>query len=382
MRRGESKGSWAHDAQYFDDPETEDSQQPGRFHKVVGAITILIAAAFFVNTTLAANISLTNANPVEFGQGILKTTACSGNTSLAIKTTSSFSNSAGGGAYYLSSIKVSNIPDSCFGSDFLLNAHGETSSAPMALFNTSSTDAVIYDNTGTFQLGAGSTGMTIVSGAGEFTVSFTVPVALSRDVFRVTIQSSAHGAVSCALGGECVVGDTGPGNGKIFYVSAGGFACGPLRNATCHYLEIAPTNWDGGTDPQRPWAQSTPVDYTSTSIMLSSSIGYGALNTKAIIDQGNSNTATSAAAKASSYSVVVNGSTINDWFLPTELELKELWDQRTVVGFTTTSPYNYWSSTSTNSLNGRYFIFGGVNLGSASGMAKTTSLVVRPARAF
>jgi hypothetical protein len=180
-----------------------------------------------------------------------------------------------------------------------------------------------------------------------------------------------------------VVGDTGPGGGKVFYVSVGGFTCGPLRNATCHYMEIAPTNWNGGTDPQRPWAQSTPVNYTGTAITLSGNLGYGALNTKAIIDQGNTNGATAAAPLAASYSPVVNGSTINDWFLPSENEWAQVWAQRTIIGFTP-SGSNYWASNSPGNENGRYFMFdGGTGPGQASGMVKATATnYVRPARAF
>ncbi len=383
MRAKEPRICGVEYSSYSDDPVIEEAHKTGRFNKVIGAFTILIAASFFLNSTLAANISLTNTNPVEFGQGVLRTTACSGSTFLTIKPTSSFTNSTGAGSYYLASIKVSNIPDSCFGSDFLLSAYGETSSVPLALFNATSTDAIVYNNAGTFQLGAGSTGMTIASGSGEFTVSFTAPAALSKNISRVTIQSSPHGAVSCDLGGACVVGDTGPGGGKVFYVLAGGFSCGPTRSATCNYLEIAPTNWNGGTDPQRPWAQSTPVDYTSSSMTLTASLGYGALNTKAIIDQGNSNTATSAAALAASYSPVVNGSTINDWFLPSENEWAQVWAQRTVIGFAA-SGANYWSSTAFSTGNGRYFMFeGGTGPGTASGLPRSRADVyVRPARAF
>jgi hypothetical protein len=368
---------------YSDDPEVVDVPQSNRFSKILGAITILIAASFFVNSTLAANINLTGTNSVEFGQGVQLTTACSGNVSLTIQPASSFSNSAGGGAYALASIKVTNIPDSCFGSDFILNAYGETSTAPLPLFNSTSTDAVIYNNAGTFQPGMGSTGMSVASASGQFTATFTVPVSLSKSIYRITIQSGPHATLSCALGGTCVVGDTGPGGGKIFYVSAGGFACGITRSATCHYLELAPTNWNGGSDPTRSWAQSTPVDYTTTTLLLNQSLGYGALNTKAIIDQGNSNTATSAAALAASYSVVVNGTTVNDWFLPAENDWYEVWNQRTVIGFTATGG-NYWSSSSVAQTNGRYFIFSGTGFGGASGMPKGTSngMYVRPARAF
>lgn len=369
---------------YSDDPEIEESPRPRSNKKILGAATLLFAAFVFSNTTFAANVSLNSGQGAEFGQGTLQTTACSGSTALRISPASTFTNSAGGGAHSLGSIKVTNIPDSCFGADFILNIYGDTSSAPLALFNSSSTDAVIYDNAGTFQPGSGSTGMTVSSATGEFTATFAVPAATTASLFKITIQSAPHKSVSCALGGSCVVGDTGPGGGKVFYVLAGGFSCGPTRSATCHYLEIAPTNWNGGADPTRSWAQSTPVDYTSTSLILSSAIGYGALNTKAIIDQGNSSTATSAAALAASYAPVVNGTTVSDWFLPSELEWGEVWTQRTTIGFVN-SGGNYWSSTSVASLNGRYFMFsGGTSPGAASGMTKGTStnMFVRPARAF
>lgn len=381
MKQRDQYESGADYGYYSDDPVFEEVAKKNRIQKIFGAITILIAASFFVNTTLAANVALNNGQTVEFGQGIQQTTACSGNTALTLTPLSSFSNSSGGGSYSLASIKVTNIPDSCFGSDFTLNVYGETSTSPLAIFNTSSTDAVIYNNAGNFQAGSGSTGMTVASSSGEFTATFVVPAATTASKLRITIQSGPHKSVSCALGGTCVVGDTGPGGGKVFYVSVGGFSCGITRTATCHYLELAPLSWNSGTDPLRTWAQSTPVDYTSTTLLLNQSIGYGAQNTKAIIDQGNSNTATSAAAMAASYSVVVNGTTVNDWFLPSENELVEVWNQRTVIGFSA-SGNNYWSSSSVAQTNGRYFIFGGVSAGNPSGLQKGSSLYVRPARAF
>lgn len=378
------QGRAVYDDYYSDDPELIEKtpSRPGR--SILGAIALLIAATFFIHSTLAANISLTNGQVAEFGQGTLQTTACSGSTQLQITPGTSFTNISGGGSYALGSIMVTNIPDTCFGSDFILNAYGDTSSAPLAIFNTSSTNAVIFNNSGTFQAGSGSTGMTVSSSSGQFIATFSVPVALANTISKITIQSTAHVATSCALGGTCVVGDTGPGGGKVFYVSVGGFACGPTRSSTCHYLEIAPLNWNGGFDPTRSWAQSSPVDYTSTSLLLSSGIGYGALNTKAIIDQGNSNTATSAAAMAASYSPNINGTTVNDWFLPSELELAEVWNQRSIIGFTATGA-NYWSSTSIATTNGRYFMFaGGTAPGAASGMTKGTStnMYLRPVRSF
>ena len=383
--RSRGSGEYAADeVSYSDDPENLESPKPGNLHKIIGAISILIVGSFFVNSTLAANISLNSGQSVEFGQGLTQTVACSGATNLIVTPNASFTNAPGGGGFYFSSVTVSNIPISCHDRDFIINAYDNSSSTPLALFNSTSTDAVVYNNAGVFQAGAGSTGMTVSSGSQQFTANFSAPVATTNSVFKVTLQSTANATVSCSLGGTCSVGDTGPGGGKVFYVNLAGFACGVTRSSTCRYSELAPTNWDGGVDPQISWAQSTPVDYRSTSLLLNAGIGYGALNTKAIIDQGNTNVTSSAAAKAAAYSPVVGGATVNDWYLPSENDWGQVWIQRNVIGFSA-SGGNYWSSTSTNSSNGRYFMFaGGTTPGSASGMTKGTSnqMYVRPARSF
>ena len=128
------------------------------------------------------------------------------------------------------------------------------------------------------------------------------------------------------------VGDTGPGGGKIFYVATTTFACGPTRTTTCTYLEAAPNGWNTGGDAQRTWAQLTPVNYQSTAVNNASSpetatataIGWGYRNTRAIISQGNTNTATSAAALADSHTVTVAGVVYDDWYLPSNDELNQM----------------------------------------------------------
>ena len=372
----------ANDSYYFDDPEIEINPRIQPRKKFFSALIVLLGAALFLQTSFAANISLGGEQAIQFGQGILQTAACSGNTQLLVTPISTFTNSTGGGSYSFSSVKVSNIPDSCFGSDFIIKSYGNMSSTSLAIFNTSSTDAVVYNNAGNFVAGAGSTGLSVSSGSGEFTVSFASPVASSSEVFKVTIQSSLHANVSCALGGDCVINEVGPGGGRIFYVAAGGFACGQTMTATCKYLEVAPYGWNTGADPTRPWAQSTPVDYRSTNIPgaaeIIRGIGYGAKNTKAIVDQGNNNPATAAAPLAASYSVVVGGVLINDWFLPSQDELLALYNQRASVSVGITASV-YWTSTTVTALNGRYVI---MSDGTNAGQTKNNSYYVRPVRAF
>jgi len=137
------------------------------------------------------------------------------------------------------------------------------------------------------------------------------------------------------------IGDTGPSGGKIFYYLPAGFNCGPTRAATCKYMEVTPSGWFSGVsgqeDPQRTWAQATPVNYQGTTVpgngATATAIGWGYRNTRAIVAQGNTDTATSAAALADSHTVTVSGVVYDDWFLPSKDELNQLcrWSRGLVV---------------------------------------------------
>jgi len=199
----------------------------------------LLASVVVLGSTLAANINLSSDSAVEFGQGVLATTACSGTTELGLVPNSDFVNVSGAGTHYFKSVTVTNIPIGCHGSDFVISAYGETSTAPLAIFNSNSTTATIYDNAGTFQTGVNSTGMSVSSGSDSFTATFTNPVAQASSVFRVTIQSGVHLLSACFAVGDCIAGEEGPGGGTIVFTSVGGFNCGPTWTDTCHNLEAA-----------------------------------------------------------------------------------------------------------------------------------------------
>ena len=188
---GSQSGS-ADDGYYSDDPLVEDARRPRARNKILGAVAFIVAGVFFLNTTLAANISINTGQGIEFGQGATQTTACSGATNLTVTPSATFINASGVGAFYFSSVTVSNIPSSCNGTDFTLSAYPNSGNTPLALFNSTSTNAVIYNSAGTFQGGVGSTGMTVSSGSGTFTATFTSPVALSTSVYKIVIQSSNH----------------------------------------------------------------------------------------------------------------------------------------------------------------------------------------------
>ena len=173
---------------YHDDPIEEDSGTKSR-SKLVAAGVVVAGSILFFQSTLAANISMNSNRGIEFGQSVSQAVACSGETSLTLTPRSTFVNGSPG-AHYLQSVTVSNIPTSCYGDDFIINAFNDSSSTPLALFNSTSTDAVVYNNNGTFQKGIGSTGMTVSSGSGSFTITFTNPVAQSSSVVKLTIRST------------------------------------------------------------------------------------------------------------------------------------------------------------------------------------------------
>ena len=400
---------------YHDDPTEESRSRNSILSSVLVLILLIGGSGFFIKTTLAANIRLSSGTAIEFGQATSQAVACSGGQSLTLAPQSTFVNAANGsGIYSLSAIKVSNIPNSCFGVNFQLRAYGTSSSTPLAIFNTTSTVAIVnYDATGT-SLRAPKTGISVSGATGTFTVTFTSPVAESTSVAKVTIQSG--------LGTEQTyeVGERGPGGGIVFYVSAAKFSSpGSACGSSCKYLEVAPSTWQsaGATvanDGDYVYSNNTTVasaqDNTTagTESGLSNGpviekfnwkIGQGFYNTSVMKVSG----ATSAAQAA--VLAYAGSSVAGQWFLPSMNELNELckyaWGQATGVPtvacvgsgtFKSTASAGgdlggfvssfYLSSTesNTNKVNDALNIrFNSAAIGT---YVKTYAMAVRPIRAF
>jgi hypothetical protein len=322
--------SYSQDDFYSDDPiEGTSTPVKKKFQVFVAFLLFIFAGGSFLQTTLAANISLNPGGQVEFGQGISATVACSGATNLIVTPNSTFVNASGAGAHYFSSVTVSNIPSSCNGKDFTINAYGNTDNSALAIFNSTSKSAVVYSNAGTFELGTGTlTGTSITSGSGTFTITFTNPVATSGSVFKVTLQSGGHVPLVYS------VGERGPGGGIVFYVSANYFtSTGSTCSSSCKYLEYAPSTWQSGSvadDLTYQWSNNSS-NATGQDISTSTSEGFDAREkTNWKIGQGFNNTslmqvggATSAARNAALAFAGSNGSA-GQWFIPSTNELNEL----------------------------------------------------------
>jgi hypothetical protein len=317
----------------------------------------LVAAIAVFGSTLAANINLGSSSSLEFGQGIQSTTACSGTTALKITPQSKFVNAQGSGAFYFKSVTVSNIPLGCQGSDFVLNAYGETSAVALSIFDISAKGAIVYHSSSGPQVGAGMLGMTVSGGSDSFTVSFTNPVAMADTVYRITIQSGAHATNASevcgsnglrASGGACRVGDTGSGGGTIFYVSASPFtASGSLCNTNCYYLEFAPKGWASisdypnnitangqifsarsgvNEDPTLVWTDGNFANNARSTVAVGTAIGTGYINTQQIKNNTPLGVHDERFAFIAALAYIGNSgsSTVGQWHLPSLLELNEM----------------------------------------------------------
>ena len=137
-------------------------------------------------------------------------------------------------------------------------------------------------------------------------------------------------AATCATGGACKVGDTGPGGGTVFYVTTTPFKCGVDLAAECTYLEAAPTGWITASTPARQtncatagtstvdpkcWWSGNTVDRIGTTGTV---IGTGYANTSKMITQSEG------AGKAATVSRAFLGGGKTDWSLPSRDELNAL----------------------------------------------------------
>jgi hypothetical protein len=218
---------------------------------------------------------------------------------------------------------------------------GSTLAAPaFTLSRSAETRTVGILNTGYSITETGGTATYSISPALPAGLSFSSSDGLISGVATETRTATTHTITATNAAGSASntlrlrvngdLGDVGPGGGRIFYYSAAGFNCGPTRSATCKYLEVTPSGWSGSaSDPGREWAQlsnqtiavnnaSSPETATATGI------GWGYRNTRAIILQGNTSTATSAAALADSHTATVSGVVYDDWYLPSSGELNQM----------------------------------------------------------
>lgn len=355
------------DNYYNDDPvDTQKVKRRNPFG-VIALILALTGGTFYVQSTLAANISLNAGAPVEFGQGITATTSCTGNSLITMVPQSTFENVSGGGSNKFSSLRVSGIPSSCQGAVFNFSAFDNSAPTALAIYNASSTVAAVFmksDNT--FVTAAGASGISVTTlSSSSFNVQFTSPAASSSSVYKITVESKDG---TCDQGVDCAVGSVGPGGGIVYLTPTS------VGNSTGKYFEVSPAN-AGGT-------YSLCNLQIVNGLGLSTSIGYGETNTASLNLNSSCNTSSNAAYAADQYSN--NG--YSDWVLPSSEDLK------TVKGNVRGS-LNNWSdsyiSSSEYSANSVWWIdfddivsCGGANWPGCTNYKNSSGYTVRPVRSF
>ena len=138
----------------------------------------------------------------------------------------------------------------------------------------------------------------------------------------VVVPVSAPAVLSCAAGGACAIGDLGPGGGIVFYVASTPFTCGSTLNATCNYLEVAPTTGSAAwSDPQLKWSSDDSQFHNSGS--TGTAVGTGRSNTLAMLTTNGTYIADTAEA-AFAISQYAGPNAKSDWYLPSKDELNQL----------------------------------------------------------
>jgi hypothetical protein len=159
----------------------------------------------------------------------------------------------------------------------------------------------------------------------------------AASTFAITTNTTLHAVwtgTTCATGAACIVGDTGPGGGIVFYVAGANFtSTGSDCGTACRYLEAEPT----------PSPSRAAQFWCSVNTSIGASVRFTAIGT------GMSNT-NNADATCSSGAIQIaldyERNSKTDWHLPSFEELRELYNQRNLAGIDIGSPaVYYWSST-------------------------------------
>jgi hypothetical protein len=211
------------------------------------------------------------------------------------------------------------------------------------------------------------------------TISAVSGLVTGDVISGATFNYSASGG-TCATGGACSIGQTGPGGGLIFITPT------TVGNSTGKYFEAAPAGWSGsGTDP----LAALCTNATSVVGASGTAIGTGETNT---------NLFAASAACGPSVTDTVTALVLNskdDWFLPSHDELKEMYSKLHKAGGGALGGFalaadNYLSSSDNPSgvapSGVGYALYGW--FGSSNGVvgwgstSKTSSYAYRPVRSF
>jgi hypothetical protein len=248
--------------------------------------------------------------------------------------------------------------------------------------------------------------------------TFTVTATNSAGTSVASAASNSVTPVAtCATGSTCALGDTGPGGGRVFYVSAVNFtSTGSACGTACKYLEYAPTGWIvaatpagqtncaaiAGTSSNDPKCQYVPTGALTSTLLWPTTCpppSCTAMN----IGSGHSNTTTwlgqsASAGYAPTVARAYQGGGLTDWHLPSKHELnqmcRDVWglvlDNTAITcsGMTGTirvgflNDGSFYGSSTEYQANGNHALRFSDGIWANNAKSSAGTVVVRPVRAF
>ena len=330
--------------EYHDDPLSKPKLDKRRLFVGFGsAVLLLVSASYYLSTSIGGRFTIAPNNEIIFGQGAIRTGGCTESASLEISASSVFNKD--NDQFRIEAITVKNIPSQCVYKDLVISAYDALgNNEGLSLYNQSFKKIHIYKRSDyTYELGKFSTGLSVSTNSStSFTVNISSPIATSGSIDKFTVESVDHEEWFCKDGGDCRVGDVGPGGGTIFYVNGPGFNCGSSYSATgsptggkCHYLEVAPANWAGATGKavitydkkySSNFWNGTSYDRWGEGFMLTNNIynDSGVPVANRCATDGTSTVATCQYAQP--VTRLYRGGSFDDWYAPNVSEAKTLCD--------------------------------------------------------
>ena len=230
----------------------------------------------------------------------------------------------------------------------------------------------------TFSDGTSTTTSATITGLSAGS-TYYIRVAAVNSLTTGSYSSESSGVLSktCANGGVCAVGDTGPGGGKIFLTPSSS------GNSTGYWFEAAPSNWYLGTDKNNNWCNNTSLAIGSGA--QGTAIGAGYSNTLAIVAVCTSGAAVDSRA--------YTGGSLSDWHLPSDDELQAMYVARATLSMPATlnqccptsgivNTQSYWSSTENNTNSATWARTVAFSTGGDDNYGKIYGFNIRPIRRF
>jgi hypothetical protein len=170
---------------------TPPANRPAGKKLKMALATVAIATSLTLSSTLAANINLNNDSNVEFGQGVVATTAC--DNSIIVTPISTFVNTTGAGEHRFSGLSLSDVDTTddandsqgCAAKLFTIKAYksnGDQLSPIYTIAVKLNGNFISEDGVATAGIGSDI--------SSSSTLSFTSATIAADDVFRITIESS------------------------------------------------------------------------------------------------------------------------------------------------------------------------------------------------